>query len=834
MDKNRDISLENILLEHELRRKEQDASAPSTPAPVKTPQPSPKAPRSAVEIFGTQKPKAEPKDTLVSPKMPHGMKFTPPQFPRDEEAPPIKTSTPKVVPMQAPEDDVRIASTRASDVKAAVQKKKEEDTRRIPSVRPAPKEELSRTVEVSMRTRLLSVPQEEDEMSFEAVETDGQLEGQLVMEHFVDDPYDEERLEEELLRRRREKAKGFRIIEGGKPATPPPAQEEEEAPQKGFKLVGEEEESDPEETVEPDEEQADEQLDDFNEYAEADAIRSELAYRLRTGLFGLGVTVAMTLALVLLTVLYAYDQLWMLTPSVMLALHAALLTAMLCINHRMVASGLKSLFALRADADTPPAVCGIVGLMYTATQFAWLDAIELGDGYFLSAAAGVCLLAGAIGRLSQIVRIRRNFNFVGNEKQKKNAATLLDDSKVAQAFGYSADENGLPRLVYYRRVSFLTRFLDCSYAADPADRVMRWFAPIVLGVSLLCAIGLSIVSKGQWEQAVMLFASSVMLAMPVWSMFAVQRAITRSCKRALRKGAMISGFAAAEQFGDHPKTVILEAAELFPKDQVKLHGIKTFSGTRIDEAITDSAAVMIAAKGPLCPIFHRLIENRTDILREVDSLAYEQDMGLSGWVGGRRVLIGNRRLLENHGVDVPPKEYELRYLRDGRNIVYLSTGGELSAMFVVSYLASDNIKAMLHALEREHVRITVRTCDPNITEALVCEVMDLPVRSVEVLSASEGRVYEALLTETKEERVPALIACGGHAVSKMIAIVHSCRMRRGAWAALISQLALSVAVMLACLFFGATTGWLLPSELLPAFLVVGGALAWLCGRLFRS
>ena len=65
-----------------------------------------------------------------------------------------------------------------------------------------------------------------------------------------------------------------------------------------------------------------------------------------------------------------------------------------------------------------------------------------------------------------------------------------------------------------------------------------------------------------------------------------------------------------------------------------------------------------------------VIENRTDILPAVDSLVYEQEMGLSGWVSGRRVLVGNRRLLENHGVDVPSRDYESRYTHDGRELVY--------------------------------------------------------------------------------------------------------------------------------------------------------------------
>lgn len=788
-----DMSVEDILLEHEMKKGKASVDAPkpsagtSSPKEPARPSAAPHPPRSAVERFGG----AQEEDADM-----------------------------KVIPSSKEEP---------TEEKRAVQKKKEEDTRRIPSFRPAPEEVTPKTVAVSMRTRVLSVapPPSADPLS-DTQELDGQLDGQMVMENFLEEPMDEEAVEEELLRRRREKIKEFRIIEGGKA----PESEVKEKPR--FKLIGEEEESDAGEVLPEEEELPEDLLEDFNEYAEADAIRSELAYRRRIGGVGVIATVAMEVLLLALTVLYHVGATAVLTPAVLVALHTALLIGMLCVNHRMIGGGIKRLFMFRADADTPPAVCGVLGLIYTATQFAQTAQIMDGRAYFLSAAAGLSLLAGALGRQVQVIRIQRNFGFVGNEKQKKNAATVIEDRKVADALGYPDGENGAPRVVYYRRVPFLSQFLDTSYAYDPADRVMRWFAPLVLGVSLLCAVGFGLLFPERWDRAWLLFVTAVLMAMPSWSMFAVQRAMARSCRKALRKGAMIGGFAAAEQFGDHTKAVILEAAELFPKDQVKLHGIKTFSGTRIDEAITDAAAVMIAARGPLSPIFHRLIENRTDILREVDSLAYEQDMGLSGWVGGRRVLIGNRRLLENHGVDVPAKDYEARYVRDDRCVVYLSTGGELSAMFVVSYLANDTIKKQLRALEREHIRIVVRTCDPNITDAMMCEVMDLPVRSAEVLSAGEGRVYESLLADTQVQRAQAVLACGGHAVSKIFSVVQSCRMRRGVWAALISQMTLSILAMMLCLFISATTGIVLRAPMLIAAIAVYGAVGWLIGRLFRS
>lgn len=128
-----------------------------------------------------------------------------------------------------------------------------------------------------------------------------------------------------------------------------------------------------------------------------------------------------------------------------------------------------------------------------------------------------------------------------------------------------------------------------------------------------------------------------------------------------------------------------------------------------------------------------MIENKTDMLPPVDTLVYEQDMGLSGWVGGRRVLVGNRRLLENHGVDVPSRDYENRYAKDGRQLVYLSTAGELSAMFVVSYIADEGIAQSLHSMEKAGLTLLVRTCDPNVTESLICGTFDMDSYYVEVM-----------------------------------------------------------------------------------------------------
>ncbi len=118
---------------------------------------------------------------------------------------------------------------------------------------------------------------------------------------------------------------------------------------------------------------------------------------------------------------------------------------------------------------------------------------------------------------------------------------------------------------------------------------------------------------------------------------------------------------------------------------MELHGIKAFSEGQIDSAILDVASVICAGDGPLKPVFINMIGGNLSMLKKVDNMSYEDGMGITAWVGGQQVLIGNAQLLLSHGVDTPSKDFESRYRQNGKEILYLSNSGELTAMFVLSY-----------------------------------------------------------------------------------------------------------------------------------------------------
>lgn len=553
-----------------------------------------------------------------------------------------------------------------------------------------------------------------------------------------------------------------------------------------FTLSGEEEE-----TNEPEEEAEEEayeepEIEDFTKYEDTRAIQLELQYRVRTATIGVVLSGVLELAVLLLTLLTMLLGRSPISEIGYLSVQMFAFVLMCLLNYPVIARGLTGLFSLRANADTLPSLTLLVGTAGVALHFINLTApLPL-----WTPLAGLAMVLAAAGQLVQARRVRSNFAFVSYNGDKY-AASLIEEPKTLHEIGQRVVIEGNARIAYFKRTDFLSDYLQNAYTEHIGDFWSRWMAPLFLGLPLVVSLIVSLcgVTDGFWEW-LQVFAFSLSLAAAPVSL-CVQVSLSQCCRYMLRRGGFMVGWKAVDTFGA-PDAVTVNVEDLYPDESMLLHGIKTFAGMHIDDAILDAASLAIRSGGPLSQIFRRIIQDKMELLKEVENLVYEQGMGLSGWVDGRRVLVGNRNLLANHGVDVPSLDYEARYAKDGRRLVYLSTAGELSAMFVVSYLPDEEIKRALRDLCRAKVTVLVRSCDPNVTAADLCSSFDLDDYYIEVLPAVAGRMYDRLMAESMPS-APAVLASNGHiiGISGALSACRSIRIR--CVIALIVSLLLSVA-----------------------------------------
>ncbi len=464
-------------------------------------------------------------------------------------------------------------------------------------------------------------------------------------------------------------------------------------------------------------------------------------------------------------------------PITYLLLHLVVFGGLLVTNVRALRRGLSVLFKRhRWTTEGVAAWVAILTLVHTALLALNTTGIADGSAPMLTGITGFGLLLLQIANRLELNR-RLNDVAIMAAPDTKLVAKHIENDVTAEEIGRPAVALGVPRVAYFRTTEDIEGYTDTE-GFDPTSNFLDWYLPVTVALSLLCAfVFLLLNGFTSWIYAVTLLCGMMAVSLPVVLCLSLRATLAVADKHIGEYQTAISDFRAVESFGDI-HAVALDAMELFPETSVLLHGIKTFSGTRVDEAILDAASVCIRAGGPLSHVFRRMIVNKVDMLHEVDTLVYEQDMGLSGWISGRRILIGNRRLLDNHGIDIPSRDYEERYAKNGRQLVYLSIAGELSAMFVVSYTADPQVQRVLKSLTERHITLLVRTCDQNISESLLTSVFALDGFYVELLNAPAGRSFETLVAGVSATE-PAAIVSADNSLGVMAALAQCRRLRAG-------------------------------------------------------
>ncbi len=387
--------------------------------------------------------------------------------------------------------------------------------------------------------------------------------------------------------------------------------------------------------------------------------------------------------------------------------------------------------------EFPVTVCCAVVLAHCICAAAGVDIISHG-GSLLPSAAVFGLFLSEVGRYRMLVRIIRNFEYLTNSGDKYTVEDIVNEVDAEIISKNMLD--GTPYLKYSVKTDFPTSFLEISFANEPADRIAKILFPVILGfnAALFAIVGLV---YSDWLAAFNVITAGLVISCPVVTLTATNNALCDASKNLEKRGAMICGFEGAHYI-HNSNAIVMEASDLFGARSCCFHGYKTFNGAKIDDALLQTAAVIIQTKSPLAGVFDSVIVGQNSILPTAEGITYEDKMGTSAWIYQRKVLVGNRDLLIHHGVAVPKIEYEKKYTRKGRKALYLAVAGKISAMFIVSYTADPALKKSFKRLEKSGMTVILRSCDPYINEESITRIFDLPEGFIRVMTASNGRSFE--------------------------------------------------------------------------------------------
>lgn len=353
----------------------------------------------------------------------------------------------------------------------------------------------------------------------------------------------------------------------------------------------------------------------------------------------------------------------------------------------------------------------------------------------------LCMAGWYAAKVMNFSRVLRNFHFVSG-KTDKYSANILTNPRLAEDFTKGALNNRNPRFVMNRKTPFLSDFLRESLSRDVVDMQSKYVVPTVLAVSIIAAVAAFLLGGNLFTSFTVL-SGILIVGAGITSGFVCALPLSQAQNDLSRMGGVVLGYHATESYAD-TNAMLISANDLFRPNDVTLYGIKTFSNMAIDRAILDATSVLCETKSILGGIFLNIISDRKDYLDSVDTLIYEDGMGISAWIKDRRVLIGSRELMINHNIDVPSRDYESRYLAQNRNLIYLSAAGELSAVFVVGVKCNEESRNMLVDLYNHDITAVIKTVDPILTKTQLAEIFDMPEDAFRVIPSRLHKEEEIL------------------------------------------------------------------------------------------
>lgn len=554
---------------------------------------------------------------------------------------------------------------------------------------------------------------------------------------------------------------------------------------KNFVLVGDEEENTEAEEAE---DQDTDEVEDYRNITDAESIqehingqRNKLLLRLLILLVCFAVTVYIAAANDFdLPVLRSFDLINKRTqPNVFLFINSFIGVVAGIAASQTVGSGMSKLLSFKADTDSLSALALVSGLVTSMVTLADTNMVRSGFVYIYTPVAIGSLIFNTVGKLLIISRTQRSFYYISGDNDRY-ALFIVDDEDKAQSFTRGSLTD-FPVLAGMQKTEVITDFLKTAFASDSTDRFCRYVTPVITAAGVIMGVIAALFARTDHGDmgALCVGLSTFSACASICSCFSMMLVVNLPMDKASRKygekqGAIL-GFDSIDEFCD-TNSIMTDAAQLFPPGSITLRNIKSFPDTSIDEAIVEAASLTSQSGSVLKSMFYDIIVGKTEMLNPVESYIYEDSMGLCGWINNKRVLLGNRELMQNHSIEGLPSAAKEREYTGGECIaVYLSISGQLSAMFIIELAASYQIKAALAELEKSRIAVMVRSVDSMLSVNRLSELFDVSPSMFKLIPFRLHPDYEQVTEYTANRS--ATLACSGRFASFAQLVMSANRLR---------------------------------------------------------
>jgi heavy metal translocating P-type ATPase len=281
-----------------------------------------------------------------------------------------------------------------------------------------------------------------------------------------------------------------------------------------------------------------------------------------------------------------------------------------------------------------------------------------------------------------------------------------------------------------------------------ADQVSGWFVPMVVGIALLAFAVWSVWGpEPRLSFALVAAVTVLIIACPCALGLATPMSIMVGVGRGAQAGVLIKNAEALERM-ERIDTLVVDKTGTLTQGRPDVVAVIPTPGVAEEEVLRLAAGLERSSQHPLAEAVVRAAEKRGLAVPSVEGFDAPVGRGVTGTVEGRRVTVGNARLMDEAKVDVCALSAEAERLRgDGATVFFVAVDGSAFGIVAVADPVKETTAAALAGLAKEGVRVVMLTGDNRTTAEAVARRLGITEVEAEVLPEDKQRIVERLKAE---------------------------------------------------------------------------------------
>lgn len=281
-----------------------------------------------------------------------------------------------------------------------------------------------------------------------------------------------------------------------------------------------------------------------------------------------------------------------------------------------------------------------------------------------------------------------------------------------------------------------------------ADAVAGYFVPAVIGIAVLAfAIWTWIGPEPSMAYALIVAVSVLIIACPCALGLATPMSIMVGTGRGAQAGVLIKNAEALERF-EKVDVLVVDKTGTLTEGKPRLQKVLSTRKFDDDEVLQLAASLERASEHPLAEAIVEGALERGLVLNDVKDFESVTGKGVIGSVSGRRIALGNDKLMEAEGVDLGSLVSDADKLRrDGSTVMYVAIKGKGAGLVAVADPIKKSTAPALKSLRKSGVKIVMLTGDNEITAQAVASKLKIDQVEAGVLPQDKGNIIKGLRDE---------------------------------------------------------------------------------------